>query len=427
MPRGSSSCRGAPSKEFRSVVLAEMDMFPSPSPAATADSPSTGGGPPAEEMFGTNEAVLCAVCAKSQGGGAGLNVRLGIAVFDPRRPALHVAEFDSDAHLTSLEAVLMQVNNQQQHMMLLQLLLLQLLLLLLLLCCCCCCFCFAAACLLPVLLLAAAVVVLHLLLHLVLLLMDSCSSEATATAPAVASAAAASAIVASAAAASPAVASAAASAAAVVALYVFVQVGAVSVLAPSGDNAPWLRRLPYVAHAVNAELLEGPKSLFSSEKQPAAAAAVAVAAAAAAAATHLLQDLSFLLPAAALKPAAARELRLEIACTSLAALISYWSLAADETLCHACSLDIYGVTSFLHVDAAAAAALNLLPQQQQQQQRLQPRILPCSSKYGEAHAAAKDRLSQSSCISQKNARICENISMRAAAQQQQQQQQQQQG
>ncbi|KAL8274102.1 hypothetical protein Esti_001944 [Eimeria stiedai] len=233
-----------------------MEPLPSPSPAATLDSPSTVG-PPADDAFGSNEAVLCAVCAKSQGGGGGLSVRLGIAIFDPRRSALQVAEIDSDAHLTSLEGVLLQV-------------------------------------------------------------------------------------------------------------------GAVSVLAPSGDSAPWLRRLPYVVHAVNAELLEGPKSIFS--------------------ATHLLQDLSFLLPAAALKPAAARELRLEVACTSLAALISYWSLAADETLCHACELDIYGVTSFLHVDAAAAAALNLLPQQQQQQ-RLQPRILPCSSKYGEAHAAAKDRLS----------------------------------
>ena len=40
----------------------------------------------------------------------------------------------------------------------------------------------------------------------------------------------------------------------------------------------------------------------------------------------LTQDLSFLLPPAALKPAAARELRLEVACASLAALISYWSV-----------------------------------------------------------------------------------------------------
>ena len=68
-------------------------------------------------------------------------------------------------------------------------------------------------------------------------------------------------------------------------------------------------------------------------------------------------------------------------------------LASDETLCHACALETYPVSSFLHIDAAAAAALHLLPQQQQQQ-RLQPRILPCSSKYGEAHAAAKNKISK---------------------------------
>ncbi|KAL8432350.1 hypothetical protein ACSSS7_004667 [Eimeria intestinalis] len=152
-------------------------------------------------------------------------------------------------------------------------------------------------------------------------------------------------------------------------------------------------------------------------------AAASGAVAAVGAATHLLQDLSFLLPAAALKPAAARELRLEIACTSLAALITYWTLAADETLCHACTLDIYGVTSFLHVDAAAAAALNLLPQQQQQQQRLQPRILPCSSKYGEAHAAAKDRL-RSNVLGFLDSFFSSLLAVSQAQQQQQQQQQQ---
>ncbi|KAL8450448.1 hypothetical protein Emed_002536 [Eimeria media] len=98
-------------------------------------------------------------------------------------------------------------------------------------------------------------------------------------------------------------------------------------------------------------------------------------------------------------------------------------LAADETLCHACVLDIYGVTSFLHVDAAAAAALNLLPQQQQQQQRLQPRILPCSSKYGEAHAAAKDRLRFSSVHNLSFGPV-EEVKSRVQQQQQQRQQQQ---
>lgn len=63
----------------------------------------------------SNEAVLCAVTAKTQGGPQGL--RLGLAVFDPKRPALLVAEINSDNHLTSLEAVLMQVNRHpdQQH------------------------------------------------------------------------------------------------------------------------------------------------------------------------------------------------------------------------------------------------------------------------------------------------------------------------
>lgn len=47
---------------------------------------------------------------------------------------------------------------------------------------------------------------------------------------------------------------------------------------------------------------------------------------AAPAAADLNQDLSFLLPPEALKPAAARELRQEVACAALAALISYWSV-----------------------------------------------------------------------------------------------------
>lgn len=68
-------------------------------------------------------------------------------------------------------------------------------------------------------------------------------------------------------------------------------------------------------------------------------------------------------------------------------------LASDETLCHSCILETYPISSFLNVDAAAAVALHLLPQQPQQQ-RLQPQILPCSTKYGEAHAAAKDRISR---------------------------------
>lgn len=37
-----------------------------------------------------------------------------------------------------------------------------------------------------------------------------------------------------------------------------------SVLAPAGDGAAWLRRLPYVVHAVGAELVEAKRSLFSS-------------------------------------------------------------------------------------------------------------------------------------------------------------------
>lgn len=53
------------------------------------------------------DAVMCAVSAKNDSGGHGL--RLGLAVFDPRRPSLRVAEIVSDEHLTALEAVLMQV------------------------------------------------------------------------------------------------------------------------------------------------------------------------------------------------------------------------------------------------------------------------------------------------------------------------------
>lgn len=69
----------------------------------TTDSPVGGG---LDDAFTTTEAVLCAVTAKPQAGGQG--IRLGFAVFDPKRPVLHVAELSSDHHLTSLEAVLMQ-------------------------------------------------------------------------------------------------------------------------------------------------------------------------------------------------------------------------------------------------------------------------------------------------------------------------------
>ena len=75
-----------------------------PVPPAS-DSPP--GGP--EDSFGSNEAVLCAVNARPQASGSGL--RIGFAVFDPRRPSLRVAELSCDAHLTSLEAVLMQVRS----------------------------------------------------------------------------------------------------------------------------------------------------------------------------------------------------------------------------------------------------------------------------------------------------------------------------
>ncbi|OEH76210.1 DNA mismatch repair related protein [Cyclospora cayetanensis] len=145
-----------------------------------------------DDSTSCNEAVLCAVNARPQPSGSGL--RVGLAVFDPRRPSLHVVELSSDSHLTSIEAILMQV-------------------------------------------------------------------------------------------------------------------GAVSVLVPSGDTAPWQRRLPYVVHAVGAELLEAKRTLFST--------------------ATLNQDLAFLMPSAALKPAAARELRLETACSALAALISYWSPLVD--------------------------------------------------------------------------------------------------
>ncbi|CDJ61762.1 DNA mismatch repair protein, putative [Eimeria maxima] len=59
----------------------------------------------------STEAVLCAVIGKNSSIGSTLS--LGIAIFDPRKSSLQLAEISSDEHLTALESILIQLASDE--------------------------------------------------------------------------------------------------------------------------------------------------------------------------------------------------------------------------------------------------------------------------------------------------------------------------